>query len=290
MIDLHGISQAGFDLIVNEEVTGQSAYEAKYRRPTWPGGNSGPTIGIGYDLGMADAATIREDWTGKVPDAMVAAMCSVAGIHGEAARQATARIRPLVDIPWAAAVDVFSNRNLPKYDGMCRKVLPNYDLLSPDCRGVLTSLAFNRGASFNTAGDRYEEMRAIRAHMVAKEFAKIPAEIRAMKRLWVGQNLPGLLSRRDHEAALFERGLTAAPAATSTAPQQPSADRVACIKRLQQQLADANLYDGAVDGLIGPKTINAVQGFCELPVTGIADAATQAKIDMALAALAADVG
>jgi hypothetical protein len=33
-----------------------------------------------------------------------------------------------------------------------------------------------------------------------------------MKRIWVGKGLDGLLTRREREAALFERGLKAAPA------------------------------------------------------------------------------
>jgi GH24 family phage-related lysozyme (muramidase) len=35
----------------------------------------------------------------------------------------------------------------------------------------------------------------------------IPAQIRSMKRLWVGKGLDGLIKRREGEAALFEEGL-----------------------------------------------------------------------------------
>ena len=49
MTDL--ISQAAIDLIVREEVSGKEVYERNYRRPEWPGGSSGVTIGIGYDVG-----------------------------------------------------------------------------------------------------------------------------------------------------------------------------------------------------------------------------------------------
>ena len=40
-----------------------------------------------------------------------------------------------------------------------------------------------------------------RQHMVDREFAKIPGELRSMKRLW--PDLPGLQKRRDLEADLF---------------------------------------------------------------------------------------
>lgn len=45
MIDLHGISQAAFDLIVNSEVSSRRTYENDYRRPERPGGQSGITVG-----------------------------------------------------------------------------------------------------------------------------------------------------------------------------------------------------------------------------------------------------
>jgi GH24 family phage-related lysozyme (muramidase) len=49
--------------------------------------------------------------------------------------------------------------------------------------------------------------------MEAKEFAKIPAEIRAMKHLWSSdRNMAGLVRRRELEAVLFEAGLAGAPA------------------------------------------------------------------------------
>jgi GH24 family phage-related lysozyme (muramidase) len=73
--------------------------------------------------------------------------------------------------------------------------------------GALVSLVFNRGPGLGAADSR-REMRSIAAHMKARDFAKVPAEIRAMKRIWEGQEkLRGLCTRRDREAALFEDGL-----------------------------------------------------------------------------------
>ena len=48
-------------------------------------------------------------------------------------------------------------------------------------------------------------MRQIKAHMAALNFAAIPVDIRAMKRLWPDD--PGLTERREREAKLFEDGL-----------------------------------------------------------------------------------
>jgi GH24 family phage-related lysozyme (muramidase) len=73
--------------------------------------------------------------------------------------------------------------------------------------GALVSLVFNRGASLGP-DDKRKEMRNIAAHMQARNFDAIPAEIRAMKRIWEGKpKLRGLLVRRDKEAAFFEEGL-----------------------------------------------------------------------------------
>ncbi|MBN8960585.1 MAG: hypothetical protein J0H71_05590 [Rhizobiales bacterium] len=222
-IDLHGISQAAFDLIVDCEVTSEAAYNKLYRRPTWPRGASGVTIGIGYDCGYSTAAAIRADWGALLPAAMVAALVSVAGLTGTRAQAALSSARNVVDVPWGAALAVFSKTSLPKYLALAAK-LPNWEMLSPDCKGALVSLVYNRGASFSSDGDRYREMRNIRAHMAAERFASIPAELRAMKRIWDGDDsMRGLLVRRDREAELFERGMKAQPAAVSVAPKPPPA-------------------------------------------------------------------
>lgn len=208
MLNLHGISREAFDLIVNEEVSSREVYERKYVHPEKPGGASGVTIGIGYDCGYSSAATIRRDWEGKIPHAMVEALATqAAGIKGDAAFGPCQRLQGLVRVPWEAAIDVFSNVSIPKYLAATRNGLPNYDELPPDCKGVLLSLVYNRGASFQLAGDRYSEMRAIRAAMINRNWSAIPGLLRSMKRLWQTKSVRGVALRREHEAALFERGL-----------------------------------------------------------------------------------
>jgi GH24 family phage-related lysozyme (muramidase) len=100
---------------------------------------------------------------------------------------------------------VFIGRDMPKWEAIVAKALPNASQLAPDSFGALVSLAYNRGPSFSNMGDRYREMRAIRDHLANQQFAEIPDDIRSMKRLW--QNVVGLRNRRDHEATLFEKGL-----------------------------------------------------------------------------------
>lgn len=218
-------SQAAIDLIVDEEVSGRAVYEKRYRHPEWPGGHSGITFGIGYDIGQdkpeAAQAKLRADWKGRIPDAMIQALEPCCGVSGEAAHALLAGVRPKVDISFDVAMGEFSARDLPEFEGKVARVLPNTDKLAADCFGALTSIAYNRGASFGLAGDRYREMRAIRDHMAAQQFERIPAEIRSMKRLWSN----GLVGRREREALLFERGLKigAAPLGVPvTLPPVPS--------------------------------------------------------------------
>lgn len=204
MIDLCGISEAADQLIIDEETGGRAYYEKAERHPEWPGGFSGVTIGNGYDCGYSTPERIAADWGPLLPPTAVQALQSVAGIHGSPAA-ALAHELHWIDVPWEAAMAVYHNRDLPKWVGICRAALPNWDLLPPDCKGAILSIAFNRGASFDLAGGRYAEMRNIKAHMAARAFNKIPDEILAMRRLWPTGG--GLWRRRGHEAALFRQGL-----------------------------------------------------------------------------------
>lgn len=204
-------SQAGIDEIVTEEDTGEQYYTKHYVHFEWPKGASGPTVGIGYDCGYSTAEQIIKDWHGIIPDAMVEALVRAAGIKGSAAGAWVHQHYSSVAITWDQAMSEFMNRELPKWEAMCRAALPNYDALPADCAGAIDSLAYNRGAAgFHAAGPRYTEMRAIHDHMAAKRFDLIPAEYLSMRRLWPTGG--DLWRRRGHEAALFEQGLKAAPA------------------------------------------------------------------------------
>jgi len=189
-------------------VTSRAFYEAHYRRPEVPGGQSGITIGIGYDCGQATASVIRRDWFGILPDNMVALLCGVAGLKADKARTALPKLRSEVDVPWGAALDVFSQTSVPKYLRLCQP-LPHFEELPPDCKGVLLSLVYNRGASFSSSGPRYAEMRAIKQDMTGRRFADIPSRLRSMKRLWQTPSVRGVALRREQEARLFEKGLIA---------------------------------------------------------------------------------
>ncbi len=52
----------GVVFIAMEEIGSRRSYDQTYRRPSWPGGESGITIGIGYDLRFASLAAFQTDW------------------------------------------------------------------------------------------------------------------------------------------------------------------------------------------------------------------------------------
>jgi hypothetical protein len=198
------ISLEAIEEIIFEEDSSEFYYNKVYQHPEWPGGASGVTIALGYDLGYATAEKIKADFSGKVSDESLMQMISCAGITGASAYHKMLAVKASVVVPWSAALAVFLNRDMPTWIRTVDTVLPNTDKLGPMCRGMLVSLAYNRGASFNNAGDRYREMRAIKADMAAMHFADIPNQFRSMARLWTG----GVHARRLREATLFEKGLT----------------------------------------------------------------------------------
>lgn len=191
------VSQKSLDMIVSFEVSSPAIYEKKYRKPVWPGGQSGVTIGVGYDLGYYTAKQVTDAFGKYVTDNMLQLMLSVRGLKGAAAQSALAGVLA-IDIPYTTAAQVFHESTLPSFAAQTRKIYPGIEQLAPDAQGGLLSLVYNRGASL--AGDRRTEMAAIVPLVAKGNLAGIADQIRAMKRLW--PTVKGLRDRRDREADL----------------------------------------------------------------------------------------
>ena len=193
--------------IAREEVSSRAAYKANYHRPVWPGGESGVTIGIGYDLRMQSAQRYEADWGDLLPVADLDALRACLGKPGNAALADSLRA---CSIPLAAAWINFASRVLPRYVDDTRRAFGGslFDDLPPLCRGALVSLVYNRGAQLDEPPprDRRREMRAIRDHIARGDLARVADEFRAMKRLW--PNAAGLRARRDREADMWTLGMT----------------------------------------------------------------------------------
>lgn len=213
------ISGESYSAIVTWETGGKRYYEQVIgAKPHWPGGQSGVTIGCGYDLGYHTESELKRDWQVHLSDSEMLRLKRALGLKGQSARSFRARVDD-IRIAWGMALAVFDATTLPKYTAITFAHLPNLVTLADaglhgHCIGTLVSLVFNRGASFRRQGDRYREMRAIREAVEAgsrRDLGTIPDHLRAMKRIWAANGPRGLLTRRENEAQLFEDGLAAMP-------------------------------------------------------------------------------
>lgn len=196
------LSPAALKLILDYEVGGGEAYYNKcLKKPCWPKGASGVTIGVGYDCGYNTEAQFAQDWGGKISQSDFDRLSKTLGYKGAAASKIVGSVSDIV-IPWDAALEVFKQNTVPRFIKMTLNAFPQADKLHPDAFGALVSLVFNRGSSLK--GDSRREMANIRELVPSKNYAAIAKEIRDMKRIWAGKGLDGLLRRRDKEAALIE--------------------------------------------------------------------------------------
>lgn len=206
------ISQKCRDKIVEFEIGSRAYYDKIACHPVWPGGASGITIGIGYDLGQHTVQEFIDDWSGTTVN-YSPALQAVCGHKGANAKWLLHTVEDMT-IPYDAAVKVFDATVLPRYIAMTAKTFPNCSQLPADAFGALVDLVFNRGPDTSSLDDRRAEMRAIKMAMTAMHTVAIPSLLRGMKRLW--PHSTQLQARRDWEAATFERAMAGA-----TIPELP---------------------------------------------------------------------
>jgi hypothetical protein len=224
------ISAAGYQFIVRWETGGKSYYEQVIKgRPIWPGFASGITIGCGFDLGYHTLEQFREQWGTRLGASDFQRLSTTTGFKTDAPNReakvarAKALVRSFSDIvvPWDIAIEQFDNAKYPDILRQLFAALDNLDRLHPHSRAALLSLTFNRGPAYKREGDRFKEMRAIRAAMTsgtATDFAGIPDLLRAMQRIW-GET-SSLAERRRGEAQLFQAGLDEAKLAQGVGARQ----------------------------------------------------------------------
>jgi len=205
------LSKKSLDLILQFEVGGGENYYNKFlKNPTWPGEQSGVTIGVGYDLGYVNKTEFSNDWK-ELPQKDFDRLYKVVGVKGYQAKELARRLKDIA-IPWELGFKVFMNKTVKKFYDLTRNTFPNFDKLPEDAKGGLVSLVFNRGASLE--GDRRREMKAIRDIMAKTEnfdqktLSQIADQIRKMKRIWIGGGIEkGMSRRRDAEAKIIEEAL-----------------------------------------------------------------------------------
>ena len=193
------ISTLALDKIIEFEISSPSVYNSRYRNPIWPGGESGVTIGIGYDLGYNTLSDFKNTWGNYISPSDLLQLSKVIGLKGNSAKNKLSTVKP-IDIPFDIAKIIFYQYTLGRYAKYVRNIYPKAHQLPPDAQGALLSLVFNRG--YSLSGDTRREMKNIQDYIESKDLSRIAYQIRSMKRLWPTVN--GLLIRRESEAILVE--------------------------------------------------------------------------------------
>jgi GH24 family phage-related lysozyme (muramidase) len=197
-------STRSLDALVAFEISSPRYYEKHLASPVWPGGESGVTIGIGYDLGTVTTNEFAADWRAYLAGADMVALSRVVGRQGAQARNTLTSVNSVV-VTFEAAEKVFYLTTLPEVAMNTRRLYPGTEKLPPDAAGALVSLVYNRGTRLE--GDTRKEMKAIRALVPNIDLTGIAVQLRSMKRLWDPDELPGLIARREAEAVLVEQAM-----------------------------------------------------------------------------------
>jgi len=261
------ISQKALDLIIKHEVGGGEPYYNKaLKKPCYPGGASGVTIGVGYDLGYNSEEQFTADWGKVLTGDIFARLSKCLGAKSASAKSLIPSVKD-IEIPWESALKVFKESTLPRFVNETLKAFPGANELHPDAFGALVSLVFNRGAA--VTGKNREEMKNIRGLISSKNYAAIAKEIVNMKRIWVGKGLDGLLRRRDEEAALV-KGSTKAPIVTaSTTAASTTATSTAPLAEKLVELAKKEVGVEEVNGTnCGPRVNEYKSATCLDPEQG----------------------
>ena len=124
--------------VIEFEVTSEAVYRKKYEKPIAPAGQSGITIGIGYDLGHNDQAGVRRDLAEQVLHDDIEVLIKACGIKGDAARQRLAEFRN-VRVTWEAAREIYRRATVPRFARDVLRTFPNAVELKGHCFGALLS-------------------------------------------------------------------------------------------------------------------------------------------------------
>jgi GH24 family phage-related lysozyme (muramidase) len=172
---------------------------------TWPGGASGPTIGIGIDCAYYTKEELA-DLFNFLKKEEIELIQGAVNKTKDAGKEYTKKLKQAgIVVPWANALEIFENLTWKKFAGLAQKTFPLLEELHEDAYGAIVSLVFNRGTKLD--GDSRREMRTIKELIPLKNYQSIAWEFRSMKRLWEGKGLDGLVRRREAEAKLVENAI-----------------------------------------------------------------------------------
>ena len=199
------VSPAAVALIVRHEIISEGYYAKALQGFACPGDRSGPTAGIGSDLGVQTRATIRDVWSIHPG---VERMTTASGKVGFGPCRNWRTAHKDIRTPLPLAQEVFATKLLPRYHRMAARAFRNtWDRLPPDAQGGLTATVYVRGASLEDAPGSHmrEEMRVI-AYQCDADVRCIATQHRRMCPRFAGRkDQAGLCRRLNDTADLIER-------------------------------------------------------------------------------------
>ena len=196
------ISHESYDLLI-------LFYEGYSKAPYVPKtkkGESGITLGYGYDLGHQNANTITKELSGLYSSKQIERLKKVLGKKGNQARNLLPTVADItISKENARRLSIIT---IKRYAQIVVNIYPESIELSPDQKGALLSLVYNRGPLLVKSDGSRREMKEIQTKLRNNQLKDIPGLFRSMKRLWEKDpDNQGLLKRREDEAKFFEKGL-----------------------------------------------------------------------------------
>jgi hypothetical protein len=179
------------------------------KHPYWPTGDSGITIGVGWDLGQHSKSELLNAWSALDPTSL-GALEEAVHKRGHAAEVLVPGLK-LIDIPRSVSLSVFRNSLEDSYYPMTKQLLPGVETLPTEVQVSLVSLVFNRGVLLGHEPDwtkakeldRRWEIRRLQDDVRRHDLFAIYIRLGTMKRLWEKSGPRGLLYRRRDEQHLI---------------------------------------------------------------------------------------
>lgn len=182
--------------------------ESIEKHPYWPGGQSGITIGIGWDAGQHSKKDLATEWA-RLDPADIARLQQTARVTGTEAAKLLPKVKDILIPPEVSLAVLESSIRL--HLPLMERTFPGAEKLPAEAQVALISILFNRGddmgqePDWKTAKevDRRWEMREFREDVRRRDMFAIYVHLNTMKRIWEGKGQRGLLIRRRRESALI---------------------------------------------------------------------------------------
>lgn len=175
----------------------------------WPKGDSGITIGVGWDLGQHSESEFLSAWA-ALDLATLRQLKEAIHKRGHAAEVLVPQLKALT-VPRSVSLSVFRRSLDASYYPMTLQLFPGVEALPTEVQVALLSLVFNRGVllgrdpdwSKAKALDRRWEIRRLQDDVKQRDVFAIYIRLGTMKRLWEKSGQRGLLYRRRDEQHLI---------------------------------------------------------------------------------------